>query len=226
MFRLVGTTPILTPPCPPSAGGIGTVVLLEDQTTPTADLDVDGPPHEILADIFALTLPEPQASEARGLFKFTVHIIPPRNIATVCRYWRDIVLTTRRLWTHCVLLWWESSPHSSVTRTAFRQCLALSGEQPMSMYISLMNHINVPKYVLNELNRMLIQPQRLWKRVTFDGDWTATLDVAQLGSSPLCEMSIPSNPIQLVGMTSGSILDRLSSLGLHTRNPSYLSLWN
>lgn len=66
---------------------------------------------ELLARIFALMLPEPVEEDAVDLRKEgAIERMHPRNLLRVCRYWREVVMSTQLLWTHFIVM----IPHNSI----------------------------------------------------------------------------------------------------------------
>jgi len=88
---------------------------------------IDKIPREILTEIFSSSLPVRQ-----GLGD--LNETPPRNLIRVCRYWRDVVLSTQRLWTRwCFIL---VDPNEQGIRKAsyfLQQYLDHSGSAPITL---------------------------------------------------------------------------------------------
>lgn len=94
-------------------------------------------PNELLAEIFALTLPEPEEGDATRIKQDSMQTIPPRNLLRVCRRWRDVVSSTPKLWSQWALYYdeefenkLEKLMHFLLSGSSFQVCIPIQSAGP------------------------------------------------------------------------------------------------
>lgn len=143
-------------------------------------------------------------------------IMPPRNLLSVCRLWRDVVLSTHVLWTQWSIFIYNDNLIPMTTHVV-QQHLARSGDAPLTFEFRLLE--NDDSHVGGELFRIIASTQRRWKRVLISGH--IQLDATQLALAPLSHLSLNRTSGKLGGSTDGLSLDKLNILEVVGSHPSY-----
>ncbi|KAJ7101304.1 hypothetical protein B0H15DRAFT_943641 [Mycena belliarum] len=122
-------------------------------------------PDDVVRDIFAQCLPShrnPIVSSDEA----------PLLLCQICRHWRDLALTTPRLWSslHIVL---PTDPRLQVLTQIVSEWLDRSGVLPLSLSVIYSGWTDARQNLLPMLQR-LIQSSRRWQRIHFEfGDHRA-----------------------------------------------------
>ncbi|KAJ7659314.1 hypothetical protein DFH06DRAFT_1044524 [Mycena polygramma] len=84
-------------------------------------------PPEIIAEIFVNFLPKfPEFAPCSG-------ILSPLILCRICRYWREVALSTPALWKSISIAIDESDPHEAEKLELFKTWIARSGNCPLSI---------------------------------------------------------------------------------------------
>lgn len=178
-------------------------------------------PRELLTEIFASSLPVLQ-EEAIEVSDLSFREIPPRNLASVCRHWREIVQSTQDLWTR-----WTFSLaqpiHARIATHFMRECLDRSGNKPISLVVHLSRHQE--GQIEESFFRVLLSTQTRWKAAHIEAEYQSfSLDCTQLALAPLSSLRVSHAVGELMGIAEAKSLDRLKVLRLWYCHPSYLKL--
>lgn len=199
-------------------------------------------PPDVLTEIFCLSLPDldvaryitvsdDELSEPDVRRQF--ENVTPRNVSFVCRDWRNIALSTGRLWAHwCIDVHYMAYTYTA-TKLALhmalhfvRQCLTLSRDASIDCFVRL--SLQVIEGAALDLITMIVGVQNRWRRVQlkmgypgFSG-YTIHSDLTNLAASPLTELRLW-NSVLALGPNEMT-LEALRVLYLKHMHPTFTCL--
>ncbi|KAJ7685663.1 hypothetical protein DFH06DRAFT_1463649 [Mycena polygramma] len=174
-------------------------------------------PPEILAEIFCHCLPDDEEY-------ITPDLITPLILCWICRQWRELALSTPRLWSSLCLDFDLMIQRGAYETDFWRTWLSRAGGTPLSVILRSSQH--VPAGPIDLLLKTVIGLSQQWRRIEF----TIEVDLARFifplkGSFPLLE-TVDVFVLQDDLSISFSEAPKLRGATLHPYNPHMQVPWN
>lgn len=192
-------------------------------------LSIDNLPTEILADIFIRSIirsrfhiKDPSIEEWEKEMKE----LPPRNLARVCRAWRDIVHSNGALWARWDIGFnWASPELIRMTVHFLRQNILRSGDSPLMFRLTKYGW-PTGRGSLDQARQLISSTQHRWAWVEIgeQGDDLIRVDPSQLKLAPLSHLSLSSVFQRLRDVADHGALNNLTQLQLVHCDSTYLYL--
>ena len=139
---------------------------LASSTTDALPSPIQCLPHEMLSKIFILSIPAHDNFQKVWRYRtneFKRAIMLPMN---VCRYWRNIALSTPGLWSSICLRLLESTVDADVNLT--QTWLSRSGQLPISIQIDGRRYGSHDPHAIHPVLDVIIEHAERWQHVDFD----------------------------------------------------------